>query len=174
MRSPSVCVPSSFWMRKLASGSPGTTRIRFESRGLGTLIRLPAEKPGSSRSPYGAPAPPWQPEMAQLTLKTFIWMESSVGWSPPGGAPPPPERGCPFWSSPSPLPAPQAARANVTIAIAARTKKRSGHALLQRRDIPADFARRAARGTVGTADVIRAVNVEVEIIRGEIRQIRGD
>jgi len=41
---------------------------------------------------------------------------------PTGRCPPPPDRGCPFWSSPSPLPAPQAARASVTIAIPPRTR----------------------------------------------------
>src|SRR5713101_9384801 len=166
MRSPRVCVPWSFWMMKLASGSPGTTRIRFESRGLGTLIRLPAEKPGSSRSPYCAPAPPWQPDTAQLTVKTLSWMEASVGGSPVGGD----TMGCPFWSSPSPLPAPQAARASATIAIAARTRNRSGRVLLLDCDITADLPSPAVHG--GSAEVIAAVNVEVEIVREEGGHVR--
>src|SRR5437879_8051404 len=150
-------------MRKLASGSPGTTRIRFGFCGLCALIRLPAEQPGSSRSPCCAPPPPWQPGTAQVTVKTLSWMEASVGWSPEGGAPPPPpERGCPFWSSPSPLPAPQAARARVMIAIAARTRDRSGRVLLLDCDITADLAESAVHG--GSTEVIGAVNVEVEII----------
>jgi hypothetical protein len=33
-RAPAVCVPSSFWMMKLAFGLPGTTRMRLESCGL--------------------------------------------------------------------------------------------------------------------------------------------
>src|SRR5260221_8701365 len=48
---------------------PISTRIRFESCGLWTLIRLPAEKPGSSRNPCCAIGPPWQPDTAQVTVK---------------------------------------------------------------------------------------------------------
>src|SRR5439155_9918845 len=72
MRSPSSpSAPWSFWMRKLASGSNGTTRLRFGACPLGPLIRLPAEKPRTSCSPYGAPAPLWQLDTAQVTVKTL-------------------------------------------------------------------------------------------------------
>src|SRR5260221_14143168 len=86
---------------------PISTRIRFVSWGLWTLIRLPAEKPGSSRNPCCAIGPPWQPDTAQVTVKMLSWIEASVGWSPAGGAL-------------SPLPPPQAARVSRAAASSGR------------------------------------------------------
>src|SRR6266853_1291706 len=59
--------------------------------------------------------------MAQLTEKTLAWMEASVGASATG--PPPAESGCPFWSSPSPVPAPQAPSTSIKAAIPQRESK---------------------------------------------------
>src|SRR6267378_6363229 len=96
-------------------------------------------------------------------------MEASVGTSPP----PPTVSGCPFWSSPSPLPAPQAARASVTIAIPPRTRAVClilELRLLERSYISANLAGCAVGG--GSAEVINiAMNVEVKIIREESRHV---
>src|SRR5258706_9708315 len=98
-------------------------------------------------------------------------MESSVGAN--GAAPalvPHEAAGSPLWSSPSPLPAPQAARASVTIAIPPRTNCPS-NALLLDRNIRADLPCRAvsSRSAEGTSNI--AVNVEIEIIQPEICQV---
>ena len=62
MRSPSVCVPSSFWMMKLSSGSPGITRIR-DVNGVvwhvrnGTIIKSGNESHGWARAVVDFPVP---------------------------------------------------------------------------------------------------------------------
>src|SRR6267378_656176 len=168
MRSPSVCVPSSFWMMKLPSGFPGITRMRFGSRGLATLMRFPALNPGSSLRPYCTVPPPWQPGMAQLTEKTLAWMEASVGAS--GAGPPPATSGCPFWSSPSPVPAPQAPRTSAKAGIQRRGSKgaRETNRTLLSRYLPANLAARAATSR-RRAEEIGAVDVEVRIPREHSR-----
>src|SRR5712691_6209936 len=109
--------------------------------------------------------------MAQFTEKTLAWIESSVGASAgTGGArltpPLPTESGCPFWSSPSPVPAPHAARASTITAIPPRNSKvvPVANRLLFDYDLPSNVA-----VSVGC----RTVNIEVGIVRVEIRHILG-
>src|SRR5437773_1040030 len=167
MRSPRIgalsnLLPSSFWMMKLPSGFLGITRMRFGSRGLGTLMRFPALNPGSSLRPYCTVPPPWQPGMAQLTEKTLAWIEASVGASATG--PPPAVSGCPFWSSPSPVPAPQAPSTSTKTAAPQRRSQDLAKRALLNQDLPANFAARKVRLTV---------HIEVGIARVDIRHMRS-
>src|SRR5467141_954807 len=96
-------------------------------------------------------------------------MEASVGSS--GAEPPPAASGCPFWSSPSPVPAPQAPSISTIAANPQRKEARAAKRALLDRYLPANLAAGAARCPIGTADAIRAVDVEVGIARAEIRHI---
>src|SRR2546423_11184783 len=103
--------------------------------------------------------------MAQLTEKTLAWIEASVGASATG---PPAVSGCPFGSSPSPVPAPQAPSTSIKVAIPQRESEeaRVAKRALLDRDLPANFAVRAvnvgsAAGATRVISSVGAVDVEV-------------
>src|SRR5256885_3860641 len=114
--------------------------------------------------------------MAQLTEKTLAWIEASVGASATG---PPAVSGCPFWSSPSPVPAPQAPSTSTKAAIPQRESEeaRVAKRALLDHDLSANFALRAVNGgSAGASWVsssVGAVDVEVGTPRAEIRQVLG-
>src|SRR5882672_11393343 len=109
-------------------------------------------------------------------VKTFVWIESNVGRSPGTGGrrnPPPPlppttlpglPRGMPFWSRPSPPPAPQPARTSISNAAAART----GPAGFRLRD---DLRNDVRANLTARVPVRGAVNIEVAVVDVQSREI---
>lgn len=69
---PTVCLPSSFWISKLESALPGTTRVKLGSWELTTLTRLEWLNPASNRKFAAGDPPLWHPDRAQEGVNTVL------------------------------------------------------------------------------------------------------